>query len=228
MSVRLSRGEYWLLLQSVTMQLPLPLLMLPEGPPWDRATIDQTLNCDGHGMSPDELAQVLCDFATRGWIKITRFADDSQPLGCDLAMINAELRRRGPHEKNAYYGLTGEGGAAWERFARPHWHRYIEHETDYDVTIEGDEYADTARRLEASYVVAESRKELDRYLFAVRCENDIEPDSEQFDIVPAWQPIYWKPPREGHRCRLRYREKKHLHGIAHMTSFYRRAWCKWH
>lgn len=72
MSVRLTRGEYWLLTQAVRFKLPLSLIALPEGPPWDVNTIDMALNCQGHGMGFDELAQTLHELAERGWIALQR------------------------------------------------------------------------------------------------------------------------------------------------------------
>lgn len=97
---RLTCGEYWLLVQAVEYKLPLPLLALSEGPPWNVATIDQSLNREGHGMTFDELAQSLHDLARIGWIEIAHRQQPGGSLDVDLPMIRTELSRRGNRFEN--------------------------------------------------------------------------------------------------------------------------------
>ncbi|QWF18661.1 hypothetical protein [Lysobacter capsici] len=236
MSLRLTRGEYWLLRRSVEHQFALPTLALPEGPPWDRTTIQLFFNCEGHGMPFDELARTLCALVARGWIAIERY--DDQPVPGDLASIRAELLGHNGFEleQMAYYGLTALGGEMWERFARPEWDRYIEHENKYPESLEDLDiaaHAEDVNDWRCAYVITMQQRTLNGYMQAVRFEYEVAADSERFDEVEDWQPVYWKPEMRALRCRFSYRKKPFCPVMGDWPdnhrdiNYYRNAWCEW-
>jgi hypothetical protein len=53
-------------------------------------------------------------------------ADDTQRLTPSRDELFARLQKR----NSTYYGLTLEGGAAWEAFAHPDWNRFIDASAD--------------------------------------------------------------------------------------------------
>lgn len=231
MSLRLTRGEYWLLTQAVRFKLPLSLLSLPEGPPWDVATIDMALNCPGHGMGFDELVRTLHELFERDWITLKPGHGKPVPRVWDAATIRAELSERQAHHRSAYYGLTSRGGRVWERFARPEWCRLIEHEWDDPDEIDAGgalDYHEQAQRWQGMHVIAAQSDLLDQYMRAVRIEYEIAADSERFDALDDWRLVYWKPPTHAMRCGFVCREKTFAgedHGLRPTSAF--PAWCRW-
>lgn len=219
MSARLTRGEYWLLAKAVTYQLPLPLLALPEGPPWDRATIDETMNCEGHGMAIDELARTLLRLARRGWIEITP-THASRPQVYEFEALLVELKKRGSFSDQAYYGLTRQGGEVWETFARPRWHLY--YSDSYD-SVEDEISPETL----LGEVTTSNRRTLDLYMQARRQEVDIVSDTEEISEVAEWSMTYWKPPCDAWCCRFVYHERKHWQSGWRTTGNMRHLWCEW-
>ena len=219
MSARLTRGEYWLLAKAATYRLPLPLLALPEGPPWDRATIDQAMNCEGHGMAIDELARTLHGLARRGWIEI-KPTHASRPQVYEFEGLIIELKKGGSFSDHAYYGLTLEGGEVWETFARPRWHLY------YDASCEsiGDQISPEIWQGEVTTI---NRRTLDTYMQARRQEVDIVEDTEEIGEVTEWSMVYWKQPCRAWCCRFVLRERKHCQSDWRTTENMRHLWCEW-
>lgn len=218
MSLRLSRGEYWLLVRAVEYRIPLPCLALPEGPPWHRSTIQMAFNRQGHGLSLDELVETLHAFVVRGWITITSDGDACGIVDTGAIRDAFECETR----DDACYALTVDGGRVWEAFARPKWDRYIDHTED---GTDGDERDPQSWCAET--VIAPSRIELDRYLHTLSGDYDFEPGSTHRDIVDDWQPIYWRPAQIGHRCRFRCRLKAHVGRLSHAAIQHRDAWLEW-
>lgn len=231
MSLRLTRGEYWLLTQAVRFELPFSLIALPEGPPWDVDTIDMALNCQGHGMGFDELAQTLHELAERGWIALRRCYEEAEALPGDLATIRAELSKPRTHFGGTYYGLTAAGGHAWEQFARPQWHWFVEHEYDdvYEIDASGMlGHPEDPEQWRLMYVTTADPSILDEYMSAVRADYEIAAGSEQFDALDDWQPVYWKSSTDAVRCRFRCREMPRgddQHRPRSIEAF--PAWCYW-
>lgn len=218
MSVRLTRGEYWLLTRSVDFQIPLPVLTLPEGPPWESPTIQTALNCAGHGMSLDELVHTLHQLVARGWVALHR--GQGQPLRGDLTTLRAELTKRWSKDSAAYYGLTAAGGDAWQQFARPDWSLYLEY-GDLDSP------AESQGEWTSAYVIAARREVIDRYLLAIHEDCGIAPDSTRFDLIEAWTPIYWKPALAAVRCRFDYRARRDRFGHKIINNPSLDTWCEW-
>lgn len=221
--VRLARAEYWLLLQAATLRLPLWVVAAPEGPPW-RGSIEEALNCRGHGLPRDALARTLLRLARRGWIHLYHWhmaAERREPLDVSRHAVAAGFERRPGEDGHAFYELTSSGGAVFEAFARPEWGRYVEDGLSWDTGAELDD------RLPERQVVAADRRRLDEYLSAVRQECDVLAGSEVFRERTDWQPVYWKPPRAGVECRLRCRERPPLERLDRGTALQQRSWCEW-
>jgi hypothetical protein len=226
MSPRLTRGEYWLLSQAVFRRAYLPLLALPEGPPWHVSTIQQALNTEGHGMDIAELAQSLRRMAQHNWISMGRLIDnDWVPVGCDLADINAALVHQHGSWRNAvFYGLTSRGGHVWELFARPRWDWYLD---DHEEGPGDDSSAPANDGAKSRYVIATDRARLDRYMWSMHHEVDVVAGSEILSEVPVWQLAYWKAPQTGIRCSFRFRKPESKPGPPCSTEDHRRRWCDW-
>lgn len=218
--VRLTRAEYWLLLQAATMRLPLCVAAAPEGPPWGW-TIEEALNCCGHGLSRAALARTVQRLVRRGWIGLCRWnicTGQRESLPASRRAIAAEFDRRLDEDVRGIFELTAQGGAVFEAFARPDWERYVE---DFSMFGEGDDEPAERR------IVAADRRRLMEYLDAVRNECDVVTGSEIVRELADWQPIYWKPPRPGVECRLRCRDKPLQERAMHGTRAQSRRWCEW-
>jgi hypothetical protein len=218
--VRLNRGEYWLLAQAATLMLPLYIVALPDDPS-PGMTLQDALNCQGHGMSHDELARTLLRMARRGWIRffMHSFADLREaPFPSGLRPIADEFARTSPKPHCGFYALTAAGGSVWERFAWPRWDRYVD-----DLT---EDYADDGtctRRITIG-----NRRLLNDYLEAVRREVDVVTGSETIRAVAEWCPAYWKPPMPAFECRLRMREwTTRSNDRWRSTGVYAKGWCEW-
>lgn len=126
MTLRLSRGEFWLLSNVVEHALPMPLLAMPEWVPGGTMdTIDIALNRRGHGLEFTALAETLMGMSTNGWIELSRtFRTEPLPRP-SLNEIVDFLQEKSQFDKAVFYALTEAGGRAWETFARPEWDRYI-------------------------------------------------------------------------------------------------------
>ena len=220
--VRLTRAEYWLLLKAATMRLPLWVIAAPEGPPWGVGTIEESLNCLGHGLSHGALACTVQRLARRKWIRLyrsSRCGEHREPLQADRHVIAAEFDRQRCEDGIGTYELTPLGGEVFEAFARPEWDRYIE---DFFLLSAVD--GESAER----QIIAADRRRLNRYLDAVRHEYEVDPGSESIHERTDWQPIYWKAPRAGVECRLRYRDRQPTHESSiRSAGSLLRSWCEW-
>lgn len=102
-----------------------------------------------------------------------------------------------------YYGLTGQGGARWEAFAKPVWSRYI------DVGYWTDS---TAGDIDVGEIVAQDKHAVEQYLAAlyahyVEPTYTLHPESEHWDLVSPWDVTYWKTLPQGYRVRFTYNEE---------------------
>lgn len=223
MTLRLSRGEYWLLTNAVEYGLPLRMLTLPEWPQSDPhdATIDVVLNKRGHGLAVNELAETLHQMLERDWIVLSRDVRRRSLVHPDREEMRHILDERGPFHEGVFYCLTPAGGESWESFARPEWDRYVscDGESDEDPTI--------------TEVVASSEKSLKRYMASVEHETPIEAGSRIYDELRPWQATYWKTLPTGFRCRYRYQRVEPTppgtlpSPYFPSTEWLRSRWCPW-
>lgn len=218
--MRLNRGEYWLLAQAATLKLPLYIVALPDDPS-PGATLQEALNCQGHGMSHEELARTLARLARRGWIRffMHSFAGLSEaPFPPGLRAIRAEFARTSPEPHCGFYALTAAGGSVWERFAWPRWDRFID-----DFT---EDHADDG--ICTRQITIGNRRLLSAYLDAVRREVDVVAGSETIRAVNDWRPVYWKSPLPAFECRLQMCERPGAFNDSwQSTGLYAKSWCEW-
>lgn len=216
MNPRLSRGEYWLLSTVVELAYPLPVLGLPDETDDPRSvTIGHALNRQGHRLSMTALTRTLDRLHRRGWIRFRLF--DHTVLDPTTVEIAAAVQKRGLYWEGMYYELTHEGGAIWEAFTRPLWHRYID---DIDVDEEGD--AEDAAG-EKAIVVCGSRRAMNDYRDAIGLEKLIVAGSETVDEIAPWNATYWKTLPVGIRWSFRYRPLAFQRG-AYASNGVRRRW----
>ena len=116
--------------------------------------------------------------------------------GAPLFDDEEELRRlvevdyRGPLFKTTYYGLTTEGGAAWENVARPDWDRYL----DVSFGTDPDE----------GEVIGVDSARAESYIFSPYQEHPPLAGSVRRDRLEPWPATYWKTLPLGHRIRFLY------------------------
>lgn len=221
MTHRLSRGEFWLLATAVEYSIPLPLLVLPEWVPGgSMGTIDIILNRQGHGLDFRTLVDTLVQSSRSGWIEFDRPFQDESVLISDPGAdeIAAFLRERLRGLDCVHYGLTADGGAVWESFARPQWERYIGHSYDYPDDDSTFERRTTIETL--------NWQTLDKYLRAQTAEQVVEAGSITLAELRPWQPTYWKTLPFGLRCTFRSTEQRPP-GHVSDSSRLRESWCEW-
>jgi hypothetical protein len=121
-----------------------------------------------------------------------------------------------------YYGLTGQGGARWEAFARPDWSRYIDASYWTDTT-DGD--------IEVGEIVAQDKHAVEQYLAAlyahyVNPTYTIHPDSEHWDLLIPWDVTYWKTLPQGYRVHFTYHDETDRDVVAQrlLVAYGRPAW----
>ena len=183
MASGLGRLEYWLL--DVVAEFAVPVQILRPG------RIEDLLNRRSLGATNAEIAQALVALRDSGlvWIRGGR--------------IPAKTLQRILADKGARdYGLTAEGGAAWERAARPDWSRYI----DDCAWIAGG--GDPQRGLVESdlwqyEITCADVALLERY-FGFEREFLLKPGivvegSVTRDVIRPWKATYWKVLPEAYR-----------------------------
>lgn len=221
MTLRLSRGEFWLLATAVEYSIPLPHLALPEWVPGGTMdTIDIILNRQGHGLGFQALVDTLAQSRRNGWIEFGRpFPGKLAPVSDpDADEVAALLRERGRGLETAHYWLTADGGAAWESFARPRWNRYV---------IDSCEFPEDGSTFERMTTIETSDWQwLDRYLRTQASEQVVEAGSITLTELRPWQATYWKTLPFGLRCTFRSTEHR-LPGPVPAPSRLRESWREW-
>ncbi len=208
----LSRAEFWLLSRLAVVAQPLRALGLPEGPPWERATLDTAFNCRGHGLAPDAFARCVHGAVRKGWIQLSRDGEMLDRLP-SLSTMRSLLSEPGVFAEGARAFLTAPGGDVWEAFARPEWGRYI----DDCLAFEAGAGA------ELREVTTLDRAWLCRYQDAVRAEQSV--DCESVLEIVDWRMTYWKPPVAAHRWTFRAQGRRRP--IEQSSSYLQSLWCEW-
>lgn len=233
MSVRLNRGEFWLLAKAVEHNLPLWLLGLPEWPQVEyNRSIQAALDCRGHGMDTTTLKRTVQRLAARGWIRLALAVDDAdESLAADDALLDEALhttRKNCDFTTTVSILLTPTGGAVWEAFARPEWDLYV-----------SDDCEDLGDGWYERCIVTGCEWMLKRYLHTLWLQQEWQREGEVRRMRRDWQPIYWKPPFSGFECRFRYREVEPPLGTYDNVVWWRResgshrqcwvsgSWCRW-
>lgn len=191
----MEKAEYWILDSVATAEEPLDALANREG-------VAFTLNRPWHGLTENELVDVLCRLFHKGDLFAERF-EKAESLGefvptraeiiSALSYVPPSRRTKGYDTAStleAYYGLTALGGARWEAVSRPDWNRYV--------------YADAG--LDEGKTIAMDRRLVEQYEYFSRFRSNISiiAGSEKWDVLEPWQATYWKTLPIGHRLRYRF------------------------
>lgn len=176
--------DLWLL--EVAMELPTPLHMLAEPNPHIALHMP-----DDPRFSREELCERLSFLADRGLIRVHELPDGLEELYSPEQISRAIDARR----PRSYFGysLTPEGGAAWERHARPDWSRYVN--AGEEPTADGPD----AWVIEA--VSVEVAEEELRFHETLGDGNQPLHDSKRGEELVPWQVTYWKTLPRGYRLR---------------------------
>lgn len=222
MTLRLSRGEFWLLANAVDHGLSLPMLTLPQWTPGmtgirSTDTLDVVLNRQAHGLAVPSLVEALLQLSRSGWVEFGR--QGGERIGRPSAdELRAFLDEPGKFFNGVYYSLTPDGGAAWESFAHPEWSLFIEHESQSFDEDEDDVQTTTVRTCDW--------KRLGKYLEAVAREEAIEPGTMTLAELRPWQATYWKTLPFGLECSFKSRERRSP-DCPERPWRIRERWCEW-
>jgi hypothetical protein len=180
----MDRYDRWIVEVAVTLRQPLRTLLQPP------EKVLHWFNRAHHGRSPREIVVLLRRLLVDGLIALSPghdgvLRDDEEEL---RRLIDVE--DRGPFFRSTYYGLTPEGGAAWEAIAHPDWNRYIYESSGTDDTE----------------VICADEARLERYAFSPFHQHNQKtvPGTVSRDRLEPWDATYWKQLPFGHRIRYRY------------------------
>lgn len=188
MHERFSQGEWWILNSAVEDKYPLAWLVDPE--------LAMKYNRRTHGMDSLAVLDVLEHLFAEELLdaEARTNCDDGRSLGSlSREQIRQSLDEDAPGKLNyAHYGLTLNGGAAWEAFARPRWEDFLlEERDDEDSSI--------------WHVTCADRRRLAYYRSALSThEKNEAPVRAPIIEIGAWSPTYWKTLPNGFR--VSYRE----------------------
>ena len=140
--------------------------------------VETAFNRKGHGLTNDELFDVLNQLFTDGFL----FADrvfDFQTWESELLVPDAtELRRiLSSEQESVWYGLTEKGSAFWETTTHPKWQEYIHSELAFDGQC---------------IVEAGGQHTLAAYLSKPAVQRSIAPETLHLETVSTWEATYWK------------------------------------
>jgi hypothetical protein len=197
--------DLWLL--EVVLELPTPLHMLVEPHPYVALNM-----ADDPRFSREELCERLSLLAERGFIRIHELPDGLEEL-YSPEQISRAIDARRPRTFFGYE-LTPEGGAVWERHARPDWSRYVNAGEEPTASEAPDAWVIEAASLEAA------EEEL-RFHEALGDENQPVHASKRGEELVPWQVTYWKTLPRGYR--LRYTTVPRPRDVARMMSVPARA-----
>jgi hypothetical protein len=220
MTLRLSRGEYWLLEAVLEHYLPVYVLGLPEGPPWTGNTIEMSLNKRGHGLDRSALIRTLLRLQRLGWIEL-QLRNLTHGDLTTLVMNEVELAFEmyvGPkNESDIYYRLTSKGGAIWEAFARPDWTFFLQESVDWDDDGNIKEWT----------IRGNSEKHVLSYFSTLRESYDVTDGSVRHKTLIKWQGTYWKNFPSGFELAFDAIERTPRGQNLHKICAVRDSWYQW-
>jgi hypothetical protein len=222
MEPRLDRAQFWILSGLATYLLPLNVIGLPDESDTEiHSTMPLALNRRGPGVPVAALARTIVSMLRCDWVEIIpgvrERIDDVRNM--TPRRVERELLRRGAFSDGPFLGLTATGGATWERFARPRWDRFVD-----DGSVLREDLPDAWQR----EVITLDGAFLQRYMGALREQEEITPRSESYDVLEDWQPTYWKPAGRGYRCVFIERERDTPSIVDRgEAAWLRKLWCEW-
>ncbi|WP_147445370.1 hypothetical protein [Corallococcus aberystwythensis] len=141
--------------------------------------IEVITNRRTHGLEARELAPMLASLCEAGLIEVTREDSDGRARSLpEIESAFAMSQCKPGHYSGFWYGLTSEGGAAWESMTRADWSRYSKGWSD------GEEHC-----LEAGgHELAE--EEFARW--SSQPSRVLVPGSAVWKVMQPWSATYWK------------------------------------
>lgn len=190
MTVRLSRGEYWIL--NLVSEVICPINSLFSD------NIEELFNKAGHGMNHNEVLSVLLSLYEKELISMWQH---NNHLPClKVEYVRRYLEKNNTTQDWVTYQLTEKGGIVWEEFASPDWERYIS--TQYKP-FEND------LEIEIGKIECANRKVLDGYLQSLKFHDlDIVDGSIIYEELKPWEATYWKTLPAGYRIKFKCEWKK--------------------
>lgn len=189
----LSSDELWLTHWAVLCPIAVKYLFDPND-------IRYVLHSDPVGLNPRELVRTLQRMQEQGLVEVARAGNVADPdtrwHGTSVGISPDLWERSGsvPSESDGlWYRLTSQGGAAWERYARPRWDRFVAHS---DRVERGQ--VTTKRRW--NRVRSASRQRLDQIVEYRKKKiwASVEPCDERRGIERPFRATYWKELPEAH------------------------------
>lgn len=174
--------------------IPLQWLVYP-------SELTETLNKPFHNLSRDNLASTLHTLFLARYIIAQRIQDDNIIyFSPDIQYIELALNHPFTSKTTATiaYGLTPQGGDAWEKEVQPDWNKYI-----YQY-FEG--LANNA--LGRGEIISTDQATTAFHLTQLKASgvpiSGIISASEQWDTLHPWQATYWKALPTGYRVTFSY------------------------
>lgn len=180
--------RHWLLDAAAELAIPLRVLGAPNA--------GEMLNRKPPGLDRTDLALRLEELIARGEIEFCRCIEQRKYEVCPpirtLEIVRLLTEERWQNSELWFYRLTQSGGAAWERWAKPQWSRYV-------TTCRWDNFIEIGA---ASESVANELLELEDDLL---WESAIVQGSVRRKAFRRWQATYWKTLPEGYLVAFRTR-----------------------
>ncbi|NOJ95160.1 hypothetical protein HMI51_19750 [Corallococcus coralloides] len=181
--MRIDRRSFWFLDAVVELRENLAVLRSPD--------IEVILNRRTHGLEARELAPMLASLCEAGLIRVKHSETDAlvrtlPEIESALAVSSCKPGRY----SGFWYGLTPEGGAAWESLTRPDWNRY----------------STSSRRRREVCIQAGSREvaEAEFAWQSMEPSQVLVPGSEVWTVMRPWPATYWKTLPMGFQVRYRW------------------------
>ena len=219
MEPRFTRGEYWLLENVVENECAIGALIDSE--------LELHLNKKGHGLTRPSLVETLHRLLASGLIyaksEATGFISTHEQIKRALDEMKSKDIDSVGNQEFTFYGLTQEGGAQWEAFAAPDWHRYIKE--DFQVP-DGSEYG-------IWEVMCAGKGSLECYFKSMYFHYPIEMvlTSVEWDYISPWQATYWKQLNGAYRLRFQARDTREDKNAEPppppSMEYFHSVWCAW-
>ena len=218
MDPRFTRGEYWLLQNVVEHEFAIGALMSND--------LECFENKEGHGLTRPALIETLHRLITSGLIYAKNEVDGLLSTSQQIERALNEPTRhntRIDEKKITAYGLTQEGGAQWEAFAKPDWQKYIK----ADFLSPDDTEHGIWELISADKDLLETYYES----FCFYRQLAVSSETVAWDYIAPWEATYWKQLEGAYSVRFHHQEKNAEEKFERYpppyTEHFRRGWYTW-
>jgi hypothetical protein len=182
----MEKSEFWLLDVVVRMWYPLYLLMDEE--------VALVFNRPGHGLSHDQLVDTLHRLFQRGDL-IAADTVEREPSH-EFVPAREQIEAALVDEMRVYYGLTVQGGARWENYAKPNWRWYV------NASYGTDENGKRIAEIEGSNCQRVQEYLSLHYEHYVMPDTTVHQESEEWEELVPWHIYYWRTLPKGYQVRF--------------------------